>query len=364
MLFSNYQNFSTFSNEAWIPTSSSDNYDSLESLHDTIHTLTGLQGHMAWIPFSSFDPIFFLHHCMVDRVFALWQILNPDSWVMPTAAVLASYTTSEGEIQDSQTPLTPFYKSANGTFWTSDDIRDMGVFGYTYDDMVDFPRSSLLATNATTQGQVGALINRLYGPSSPATLGIVYSETHKRSDFHGPGPAQPPGLPGPHRAPSSIVVNNVYREWVANIHAPKQALNSTFFVDLFLGGRQVPSGDPSAWAYAPALVGTMSVFASPSGLSMAGMDMSGGHSSGAVPLTSALAQKVASGELASLEPDAVEPYLHRFLHCGVVTTSGTEFSPHDVPGLGVVIVSSRVQVPTSAEELPRWGVVTEHFDLV
>ena len=68
-LFSNYGNYSTFSNEAWIPDESNSTYDSLESLHDTIHTLTGLQGHMAYIPFSSFDPVFWLHHTYVTHAY-------------------------------------------------------------------------------------------------------------------------------------------------------------------------------------------------------------------------------------------------------------------------------------------------------
>ncbi|KAL1906323.1 hypothetical protein Sste5344_007922 [Sporothrix stenoceras] len=384
-LFSNYQNYSTFSNEAWIPTSSSAKYDSLESLHDTIHTLTGLQGHMAWIPFSAFDPIFFLHHAMVDRVFALWQVLNPDSWVMPTASALASYTTAQGEIQDSQTSLTPFFKDYNGTFWTSDDVRDMGVFGYTYDDMVEFTRESLMVQNTTAQAQAAVLINHLYGSSSPASLGIMNQDggntkrsirkstrgvnaphgtwvDDRSSDHHTVHDARPRpwSLTETKHPPPSVVVDSEYREWVANIHAKKQALNSTFFIDLFLG--EVPI-DTTTWSYTSNLVGTMSVFASPGG-AMAGMDMSAGHTSGTIPLTSALAQKVGSGELASLEPQDVEPYLLKNLHYGIIMADGVVVEPEDVAGLGIMIVSSCVQVPSSAEELPRWGEVEFHFDLI
>ncbi|CAK7237697.1 hypothetical protein SEUCBS140593_010079 [Sporothrix eucalyptigena] len=384
-LFSNYQNFSTFSNEAWIPTSSSGKYDSIESLHDTIHSLAGLQGHMAWIPFSAFDPIFFLHHAMVDRVFALWQILNPDSWVMPTAAPLASYTTAAGDIQNSKTALTPFYKSYNGTFWNSDDVRDMGVFGYTYDDMAEFPRASLYEANATAQAQAAVLINTLYGSSSPASLGILgqsnggLSKRSVRTSERGVGTphgtwgdekhtaargsrSRPVSLTEAQRAPTppSVVLDMEYREWVANIHAQKQALNSTFFIDLFLGDRP---NDTTTWAYASNLVGTMSVFAAPSG-AMVGMDMSAGHTSGTIPLTSALVQKVASGELAGLEPIVVQPYLLQNLRYGIIMADGDVVGPEDVAGLGITIVSSCVQAPSSAEELPRWGEVEDHFDLI
>lgn len=340
---------------------------------------------MAWIPFSAFDPIFFLHHAMVDRVFALWQVLNPDSWVMPTASALASYTTAQGEIQDSQTPLTPFFKDYNGTFWTSDDVRDMGVFGYTYDDMVEFSRESLTIQNTTAQAQAAVLINRLYSSSSPASLGIIgqnggntkrsirtstrrvhaphgtwvddrSNDHHTKHDTH----SRPWSLTETKPLPPSVVVDSEYREWVANIHAKKQALNSTFFIDLFLG--DAPT-DTTTWSYASNLVGTMSVFASPGG-AMAGMDMSAGHTSGTIPLTSALAQKVGSGELASLEPQDVEPYLLKNLHYGIIMADGLVVEPEDVAGLGIMIVSSCVQVPSSAEELPRWGEVEFHFDLI
>lgn len=37
-------------------------YNSIENMHNGIHTLVGNGGHMAIIPFSAFDPIFWLHH--------------------------------------------------------------------------------------------------------------------------------------------------------------------------------------------------------------------------------------------------------------------------------------------------------------
>lgn len=37
-------------------------YLSLETIHDEIHAMVGNGGHMSFIPYSSFDPIFWLHH--------------------------------------------------------------------------------------------------------------------------------------------------------------------------------------------------------------------------------------------------------------------------------------------------------------
>lgn len=46
--------------------------DYLERLHNTIHGSVG--GHMSIVPVSSFDPIFWSHHAMVDRIWYLWQL--------------------------------------------------------------------------------------------------------------------------------------------------------------------------------------------------------------------------------------------------------------------------------------------------
>ena len=76
-LFTQDHSYATFSNEAWIPNPNPQGYDSLESIHDQVHGLIGQGGHMSYIDYSAFDPIFFLHHAMLDRCFAMWQTLNP-----------------------------------------------------------------------------------------------------------------------------------------------------------------------------------------------------------------------------------------------------------------------------------------------
>lgn len=37
-------------------------YNSLENMHNAVHALIGNGGHMSNIPYSAFDPIFWLHH--------------------------------------------------------------------------------------------------------------------------------------------------------------------------------------------------------------------------------------------------------------------------------------------------------------
>ena len=41
------------------------NYGSLEDIHNAVHNLVGGGGHMASIPVSSFDPLFWLRKCFL-----------------------------------------------------------------------------------------------------------------------------------------------------------------------------------------------------------------------------------------------------------------------------------------------------------
>jgi tyrosinase len=94
-LFTFYGNYSEFSTESYNFGGEFKNADSLESIHDVIHGATGSGGHMTYLDYSAYDPIFWLHHMMVDRAFALWQAVYPDSYVEPNVAWQGSYTIPE-----------------------------------------------------------------------------------------------------------------------------------------------------------------------------------------------------------------------------------------------------------------------------
>lgn len=352
-LFSNYHNYTTFSNEGRGPGSPAFAFDSLESLHDTVHSLAGgTKGHMAVVPFSGFDPLFYLHHAMVDRILTIWQALYPDSWVTPEVARSATFTSSVGQLQTSTTPLTPFYASPDGVFWNSDMVRDPLAFGYTYAEVAGL---SLGGQNIDSRAQssVKLAINRLYGSSSPRSLvGLA----NVRDVEVGPGAVREASTASiPSR---SVIVHNKYREWIANIRVKKQSLDGTFFIHFFLGS--VPK-EPKSWTHASTLVGTLSVFASPV---QQGMVMNDPDTAGTVPLTAALVKLAMAGALPDLEAAVVKPYLQRNLHFTIIGANGTVFDTADVVSLHIQIASSSVQVPASDEELPTWGQSVTHFDLV
>jgi hypothetical protein len=51
-----------------------------DNIHGTMHVwVGGGQGQMGFVPVSVNDPVFWLHHCNVDRVWAQWQSLFPEA---------------------------------------------------------------------------------------------------------------------------------------------------------------------------------------------------------------------------------------------------------------------------------------------
>lgn len=103
---------------------------SLEDIHNTYHGVCGGDGHMGRVPVAAFDPVFWLHHCNIDRMLAVWQATHegPDSWLPSDKS---SYAQS--------VPLWPFRrgpgKTDAGDMWNSAQARSVSAFGYTYGDL-------------------------------------------------------------------------------------------------------------------------------------------------------------------------------------------------------------------------------------
>lgn len=272
-LFTLYNDFMDFSNEPFIKSPGPLQYDSIESVHDGIHTTVGGQnyGHMSVIDVSAFDPVFFMHHAMVDRCFALWQALWPSTYVEPQSQYQSSYWYNQGDTLDETTPLKPFYSDGSGDFWTSDSIRDLTTFQYTYPELV-----------SGNVSDVRTAINTLYGSSAQGTS----SSSSKRK-----------------RDNSTSTVTT--KQYVTNIQTQKNAMDSTYFIYFFLGA---PNSDPNEWPRDPALVGTMGVVSMTDNTNMQPVVISG-----TIPLTGKLQEYADSGIIESMEDDIVTAYLKTFL---------------------------------------------------
>lgn len=82
--------------------------DQLQDIHDAVHGW--VRGDMGVVVKSAFDPIFWSHHCMIDRVWYLWQLQNGVTNVPP-------------EYLDK--PLAPFALTVS-------DVLDVTQLGYDY----------------------------------------------------------------------------------------------------------------------------------------------------------------------------------------------------------------------------------------
>jgi tyrosinase len=49
----------------------------IEDYHGDVHVWVG--GHMSNLPFAAFDPLFWAHHCMIDRLWREWQMDKSDA---------------------------------------------------------------------------------------------------------------------------------------------------------------------------------------------------------------------------------------------------------------------------------------------
>jgi tyrosinase len=133
--------------------------NSLEAIHDGIHVDVG--GDMSDPSVAAFDPIFFLHHCNVDRLLSLWSALNPGVWVSPGIAEDGgSFTTPPDAPYDQTSALTPFW-NADTSFWASSAVTNTSKLGYSYPEF-----NGLDPTNTdATKTAIGNIVNQLYGDS-------------------------------------------------------------------------------------------------------------------------------------------------------------------------------------------------------
>ncbi|CAG8953591.1 hypothetical protein HYFRA_00010050 [Hymenoscyphus fraxineus] len=325
-LLTNYHDYATFSNTAWIPASQNkdfEKFDSLESIHDQVHGLVGSGGHMSYIDYSGFDPIFMLVHCNMDRIFAIWQTLNPSDYVNPETSLMGSYTVPKGQLEDTNTPLSPF-RMMNGQMWNSTGIRYTTDFGYAYPETAN-------GTGVDIRAQAVSAVNKLYGPNPQGTVpGVIARDTSN-------------GLE--------------YREWIANIRVLKYALDGPFFIHIFLGNF---SADPFQWSFEPNLVGTHSIFVKAMNGKEEPCNCNADWTTGTIPLTAALSKAVEAKSLKSLNPEDVEPYLERNLRYKLSYLNDKEVMS-DVKSLEITVVSAPVKKASTETELPEWGNFTGNF---
>ncbi|KAF9560844.1 tyrosinase [Agrocybe pediades] len=341
--------------------------NSLEAVHDGIHVSVGGNGHMSDPAVAAFDPIFFLHHCNVDRMLSLWSALNPGVWVAKGDSQDGSFTMAAEIPVDATTPLTPFWNAKN-SFWISSTTQDTTKLGYTYPEFNGLDMGNTDAVKTA----IGNIVNRLYGSAvfgTFATASAPESETATSSSvsagiaaFAAPvqfaaslphvesaekkaadeKPLTPPTFHWKHESDSSeghsnnpghgiLPPNQGMHDWAARIHFKKYELGTSFSVLIFLGA--VPENTDD-WLVSPNFVGAHHAFVnSNAGACENCRNQSNVVGEGFVHLNRAI---VRLSGLQSLDPDAVVPYLTKELNWRVLKSNGehAELSSLEVCVLG------------------------------
>jgi tyrosinase len=181
--------------------------------------------------------------------------------------------------------LKPFYADYNGNFHTSDSVRNLTVFGYTYPEL-----------NSGDPGDVRVAINSLYGDPQ--------SELTKRWQS-GPG-ASKKGYRQSKSAQTDPSGEKKYlREYLINIKTDRAAQNNSYTIRFFMGDFAPES---QAWSKDPNLIGTQGIFYK-QGFSIEPMLVTG-----VVPLTKSLRKAYHEAKFTSFSEDSVVAYLKQNLH--------------------------------------------------
>lgn len=161
----------------------------LEAIHGDVHVLVG--GHMRRASVSPNDPIFFLHHAQVDRLWALWQLRHPQARYVgdpnrnghgvrhPMWPWNGGYTRPRAE---SILKLVPMYATTD--IVRPRDVIDTRELGYIYDGedvhreagqvelTHDWKGVRLLNTNGYTYGYESAIVTGIQTFNGPDTASV------------------------------------------------------------------------------------------------------------------------------------------------------------------------------------------------
>jgi tyrosinase len=299
-------------------------------------------GWMGLVPYSAFDPIFFLHHTNVDRLFAIWQAINPNSYLTTSQTNQAgTFTIAPNTVENVNTPLTPFHSDAGTSLYTSTTVRSTRSFGYTVPEVRDWSLSPD-QISANTR----AAVKQLYDPNNqftPRGTSEYKRQTSSNPDISIP---IPPALKNG--------TNRAYREWYANIRVNKFAIGQSFFIHLFIG--DAPA-DPGAWLdpATKSFVGSDVVFMDSA---MANGNGNGGQLNifAQLPLTRKLVELYNAGVIPDLEVKTIRPYLKKNLKWKAQRFDLSAVPVRELRGLRVFVLNSLVTPPRDKDrDFPSYG---------
>ena len=343
--------FREFSNTQRDVNNNPNGWNSVESIHNTIHVNAGGQyGHMTAVPYSAFDPIFWLHHANVDRLIAMYQAIHPDRKMEPQQASGTFHRrVTVGMRDDINTPLAPFRKP-NGNYYTSNDVSSAASIwslGYAYPEVPYSYQNRTASLPSFTTSRVNALY-RPAGSTTKRNVEIQRREwichmTFDAGEIAGSADVQiffdPKANVAPSAGPTAVGTGT--------------AASGTGFIPFPTKTPKFKNDTTSGIDSSAHFVGSAASFQD---ASMFGMKM---DITGAVYMTDAL---LAAG-CPSLEPSDVEPFLKKNLKW-VIKLGGEQIIPLErVPSLKVGVSSAEAMYPANEETLAEFGEFTTHYSV-
>ncbi|ETN37390.1 uncharacterized protein HMPREF1541_08381 [Cyphellophora europaea CBS 101466] len=344
-LFTDVTDYVSFS--CFTPNGRLNSGNNVENIHGNIHNIVGGNGHMLYPEISAFDPIFWLHHANVDRLLAMWQILNPASYFTPTVNVYGTYYELPGSIDSGNSSLAPFHSDNGTTMFTNDAVRNIRLFNYAYPDIPDWSlNGTSLASYVRTQ------INLKYNPPGLAQRRLKRSSRRATSVTAAFSNISPQEI-------RNLGFNNADVQWTIKIVLERYAYSTAFSLDFFMGD---PPEDVASWSTAPELVGSHSQFIPFNVPAMFPNGAPRGLSQGEVSLTHVLSAGVSRGFLRDLSPAIVLPVLRDALTWRARTPDNCEVNLADLAGLSIAVASKRTWPTTVKDRFPSYGQLEWHHE--
>ncbi|APA06690.1 hypothetical protein sscle_02g014600 [Sclerotinia sclerotiorum 1980 UF-70] len=327
----NFNNFATMASSG----------SSIESPHGAVHVLVGgAYGHMSFLSYSGFDPIFWLHHANVDRVLSMYQAINPSTYITSLTDYYGTYTIPPGSVDTASTALKPFAIDSS-TFFTSNTCRSMSQFGYSYPEIMDWNMTSTQMTSYVT-GRVNALYNADGSNSKIKKRSFKSKEPSSIHQFEGSD------------------TNKTLREWTAALSVSKFDLKGQrFIIRLFLG---VIPDNPKTWGSSESLVGSLVILPPP------GSSANDASTALAYDEIVVLREPAIGGGYKGYDEDGdgegTEEFLKRNLRWRVQLVDNTPLPSNSLATLKISIGDEVVAIPHDITKKPVYGTKTLHPDIV
>ncbi|KAI1099645.1 common central domain of tyrosinase-domain-containing protein [Jackrogersella minutella] len=326
--------WATFASTKWWKESDktmSTGYMSLEYIHNNVHNLSGGSsletglGHMSDVPVAAFDPLFWLHHCNVDRLLSMWQILNWDEWWTSPYIINTTNTADDPKPED---PLKPFHTKDNDPkeeYWTSEMARDWTKLNYQYDDLV--PEKHAINPDGTLNEEryktdILHHIQKIYPSTQNYIHEIHHDDRIKNEDFFG----------------QDNIENGSWDDYILNVVYDRYALNGrSYTIQFWFGDHSTGHQIGQVYAFA----GLVPRTAEAGGCANCGSQRDNKVLSRAqVPLTTAIAVKALDNSyehIQSMVQKEVKEFLIKNLHWRFVQLGGDVKSASKFPDTEISI---------------------------